>query len=142
MPTVERSITIQAPPEKVWEHYVGVDPWTQWNRHLREVRPLEKGPLAVGKRARVTLKMGMSSEWEVTELASGRSFTWVSKVAPGLRLAFAHEVATAGAGTRAVLRIDSSRPTAVLAAPVLSLVYSRNLAHALSSLKRLVEGAA
>jgi uncharacterized protein YndB with AHSA1/START domain len=141
MPTVERSVVIQVSPEQVWEAYVGLDGWLQWNGHMKEVKLLEGGELDVGKRARVTLKTRMSSEWEVTELTPGKSFTWVSRLAPGLRLAFAHEVEAADGGTRAVLRIDSSGPVAVLAAPVLGLFYSRNLAHALDSLKALLEEA-
>lgn len=140
MPTVERSATIQVPPEKVWEEYIGLDGWLRWNEHMREVKLLDGGPLDVGKRARITLKTRMSSEWEVTELTPGKSFTWVSQIAPGLRLAFAHEVEAADAGTRAVLRIDSSGPVAALAAPVLGMLYSRNLMHALDRLKALLEG--
>src|SRR3990170_2151297 len=139
MPTVERSVTIRVPPDKVWDAYVGMEGWLEWNRHMREAKFLGEGPLAVGKRARITLKTGMSSEWEVTELTPGKSFTWVSRVVPGLRLAFAHEVSPADGGARAVLRIDSSGPVASLAAPVLGLVYSRNLVHALERLKALLE---
>ena len=140
MPTVEKSVVIQVPVEKVWEAYVGLDGWLQWNHHMREVKLLEGAPLDVGKRARITLKTGISSEWEVTELTPGKSFTWASQVVPGLRLDFAHGVLPADGGARAVLRIQSSGPVAALAAPVLGLVYSRNLVHALDNLKRLLEG--
>lgn len=141
MPVVERSVTIQVPPEKVWEAYVGLDGWLRWNEHMREVKLLDGGPLDVGKRARITLKTRMSSEWEVTELTPGKSFTWVSRVVPGLRLVFAHEVEAADGYSRAILRIESSGPVAALAAPVLGLVYSRSLVHALDRLKALLEGA-
>ena len=139
MPTVERSVNIQAAPEKVWEAYVGLDGWLKWNPHMREVKLVDGGLLDVGKRARITLKTGLRSEWEVTELTPGSSFTWVSRMFPGLRLSFAHEVAPVDGGARAVLRIESSGPVATLAAPVLGLVYSRNLVHSLNNLKRLLE---
>ncbi len=140
MPTVERSVVIRVPPERVWDAYVGLEGWLRWNEHMREVKLLDGGPLDVGKRARITLKTGLSSQWEVTELTPGKSFTWVSRIVPGLRLAFAHEVEAADGGSRAVLRIDSSGPVAALAAPVLGLVYSRNLVRALDHLKALLEG--
>ncbi len=140
MPRVQRDITIDVPPEKVWEALVDLPSWLGWNPHMREIASLTEGPLAVGSRARIVLRTGLSSRWEVTELSAGRSFTWASRVL-GVPTTFGHEVEGADGGSRAVLWIDVSGPLAVLAFPVLQFVYSHNLARALSELKKVLEEA-
>ena len=52
MPSVEHSLTIDAPPATVYESFVDLSRWLEWNPHMREVRPLTQGPLAPGFRAR------------------------------------------------------------------------------------------
>lgn len=138
MSRVQRDITIDVPPERVWEALVDLPSWLGWNPHMREIRSLSEGPLAVGSRARIVLRLGLSTEWEVTELSAGRSFTWVSRVL-GVPTAFGHEVEGADGGSRAVLWIDVSGPLGAPAFPVLQLIYSRNLTHALSELKTVLE---
>ena len=139
MPTVERSAIIKLPPERVWAAYLDLAGWLAWNPHMRELRPLTEGPLAVGSRARLVLKTGLRSTWQVTELIPGRSFAWAASLVPGLRLVFDHVVEAAEGGSRAVLRIEASGPVAVVAGPVLRFVYARNLNHSLAALKRLLE---
>ena len=139
MPTVERSEIIKAPPERVWEAYLDLAGWLAWNPHMRELRLLTEGPLAVGSRARLVLKTGLPSVWEVTELNAGRSFAWTATLVPGLRLLFDHIVEAAEGGSRPILRIEASGPVAVVAGPVLRFIYARNLDHSLAALKRLLE---
>src|SRR3990170_8745621 len=107
MPSVERSLTINAPPGTVYEAFVDLGRWLEWNPHLRSVTPLTEGPLTVGSRARVALKLNpLPSVWEVSEVSAGRSFAWVSSSIPGMRLIFDHIAESADGGTRATLRID------------------------------------
>ena len=116
--------------------------WLAWNRHMREVKALSEGPLAVGSRARIVLKAGLRSQWEVTELTQGRSFTWVSNLVPGLRVSFGHTVEAAEGGARATYRVETGGLLGALALPVLRVIYSRNLDHSLANLKAFLEGAA
>ena len=139
MPAVERSAIIKTPPERVWAAYLDLTGWLAWNPHMRELRLLTEGPLAVGSRARLVLKTGLRSTWEVTELNLGHSFAWTASLAPGLRLVFDHVVEPLDGGSRAVLGIEASGPVAVVAGPVLRFVYARNLDHSLAALKRLLE---
>jgi uncharacterized protein YndB with AHSA1/START domain len=140
MPAVRQEIAIDAPPERVWEALVDLPSWLTWNPHMREITSLSEGPLAVGSRARIVLRTGLSSKWEVTELTPGRSFTWVSRVL-GAPITFGHEVEGADGGSRAILWVDPSGPLGTLAFPVLRFVYSRNLSRALSELKNVLEKA-
>jgi uncharacterized membrane protein len=139
MAVVERSGLINVPPEKVWEAYMDLPGWLAWNRHMREVKALSEGPLAVGSRARIVLKTGLRSQWEVTELTPGESFTWVSNVAPGVRVSFGHTVEPADGGSRATYRVEAGGPLGALAFPVLQGFYSRNLDHSLANLKAILE---
>ncbi len=142
MPSVQRSLTINAPPAQVYEAFIDLSRWLEWNPHLREVRPLTEGPLTPGSKARVALKLNpLPSVWEVTEMNPGRSFAWASSLLPGIRLVFDHIAESADGGTRATLRIDIEGPLAFLAG-LAGTIYGRNLDHSLAALKDLVEGEA
>ncbi len=141
MPSLERSLNINAPPERVYEAFVDLSRWLDWNPQLREVTPLSEGPLAVGSKARIAGQMMIGARvWEVTELNPGRSFAWQSS-SPGVRLVFDHIAEGADGGTRATLRIDIEGPLAFMAGLAGSL-YGRNLDHSLNALKGMLEGEA
>ncbi len=142
MPSIQRSLTIDVPASKVYDAFVDLSRWLEWNPHFRAVKPLSEGPMAVGSKARVALKLSpLASVWEVTELNPGRSFTWTSSSLPGLRLAFDHIAESADGGARATLRIDIEGPLSFLAG-VTGAFYGRNLDHSLAALKRILEGEA
>jgi uncharacterized membrane protein len=139
MPAVERSIVINVPAERVWEAFVNLGDWPVWNHHMREVRLLTDVPLSMGSRARIVLKTGLSSTWEVTEFSPGRSFTWDASLF-GSRLSFAHVVEPVSDGSRVVLRIEAAGLTALAASLVLRLSYGRFLNRSLRRLKESLEG--
>ena len=140
MPAVERSIVINVPTERIWEAFVNLGSWPVWNPHMREVRLLTEVPLAMGSRARIVLKIGLSSTWEVTEFSPGRSFTWDASLL-GSRLSFAHVVEPVNGGSRVVLRIEAAGLTALVASLVLHFSYSRFLNRSLRRLKESLEAA-
>ncbi len=144
MPSIGRSLTINAAPERVYEALVDHSRWLDWNPHVREMRLLGEGPLAPGSKARVAHKLNpFASTWEVTEVTPGRSFAWASSsFFPGLRLVFDHIAEGADGGTRATIRIDVEGPLSFLAG-LAGAVYGRNfLDRSLGALKDLVEGEA
>ncbi len=139
MPSLQRSLTIDAPPARVYEAFADFDRWLEWNPHLREIKPLCEGPLAVGCTARIALKLSpFASVWEVTEVNPGRSFAWASSSLPGVRLIFDHITEAFDGGTVATLRIDIEGPLAFLT-PLTGALYARNLDRSLSALKRMLE---
>ncbi len=143
MPSLERSLNINAPPERVYQAFVNHSRWLEWNPHMREMRPLSEGPLAPGFRARAAAKLNpFASTWEVTEVNPGRSFAWASSFLPGLRLVFDHIAEGADSGTRATIRIDSEGPLAFLTG-LAGAVYGRNfLDRSSGALKAMLEGEA
>jgi uncharacterized membrane protein len=140
VPAVERSIFINVPTEHVWEAFVNLGDWPVWNHHMREIRLLTEVPLAMGSRARIVLKTGLSSTWEVTEFSPGRSFTWDASLLAS-RLSFAHVVQPLNDASRVLLRIEASGLTALAAAPILRFLYARNLGRSLQRLKESLERA-
>ena len=139
MPSIERSRTVNAPPNRVYEAFVDLSRWLEWNPHMREVRPLSDGPLTQGSRARLALKRSpFASTWEVTEVNPGRSFAWKSSSVPGVRLLTDHIVESADGGTRATLRIHIEGPLAFLTGPAAAF-YRRNLGRSLAALKAMLE---
>ncbi len=143
MPSVERSITINAPPERVYEAFVDHSRWLEWNPNMREMRPLSEGPLTPGFRARAAHKLNpVASVWEVTEVNPGRSFAWRSSFLPGLRLAFDHIAEGAAGATRATIRIDIAGPLAFVARLAGGVLARNLLDSSLTALKGLLEAEA
>ena len=140
MPAVERSIVIDVPTERVWEAFVNLGDWPVWNHHMREVRLLTDVPLSMGSRARIVLKTGLSSTWEVTEFSPGRSFTWDASLFAS-RLSFAHVVQPMNDGSRVVLRIEAAGLTGLAASLALRFSYGRFLNLSLQRLKDSLEAA-
>ncbi len=142
MPSVERSLTIAAPPARVYDAFVDHSRWLEWNPHLRKVAPLSEGPLAEGSKARIALKLSpFAGVWEVTEVNPGRSFAWASSSLPGVRLTFDHIAEAFDGGSVATLRIDIEGPLAFLT-PLTGALYTRNLDRSLAALKRMLEAEA
>ncbi len=140
MPSIERSLTIAAPPNKVYEAFVDHSRWLEWNPDMREMRLLSEGPLASGSKARAAHKLNpFASTWEVTEVNPGRSFAWKSSFLPGLRLAFDHIAEGADGGTRATIRIDVEGPLAFLASPAGGFIGRNFLGRSLAALKAMLE---
>lgn len=142
MPSLQRSLTIDAPPDRVYEAFTDFDRWLEWNPHLRKVKPLCEGPLEAGCTARIALKLSpLTSIWEVTEVNPGRSFAWASSSLPGVRLVFDHIAEAFDGGSVATLRIDIEGPLAFLT-PLTGAFYTRNLDRSLAALKRMLEAEA
>ena len=72
------SIDVDAPVDRVWEVLRDVERWPEWASTVNSVRRLDDGPLAVGSKARIEQPKIPPTEYVVTELEPGRSFTWVA----------------------------------------------------------------
>jgi uncharacterized protein YndB with AHSA1/START domain len=105
---VGTSIDVAAPPERVWEVLVDVERWPEWTESVREARPLEPGPLAVGSRVEVSQPRIPTGTYTVTALDPGRTFTWEQRQ-PGSTVSAHHECAPLpDGGTRVELRVVMS----------------------------------
>ena len=102
------TVDIAAPPERVWEVLTDVESWSEWASTVTSVGRLDDGPLRLGSRAKIRQPRIPETEYVVTELEPGRSFTWVA-TGPGVLTTARHDVeALPGGGTRVRLSVTQS----------------------------------
>jgi uncharacterized protein YndB with AHSA1/START domain len=102
------SIEIAAPPERVWEVLSDVEHWSEWTETVTGVQLLAEGPLRIGTRARISQPRIPVTEYTVTELAAGHSFTWVA-TGPGVRTTASHSIEELpDGGSRVRLSVEQS----------------------------------
>lgn len=139
MKPIEHTLTIEAPPQAVWDTLLAVEHWPSWTPTMKRVERIDSGVFGVGSRARIWLTgVPASSVWEVTSLVPQRSFSWRTRTMGVTNIAD-HEIAPAGAGTRLTLRITMSGPATLVLAPMLGRVARRNLPLEAEGLKRWCE---
>jgi carbon monoxide dehydrogenase subunit G len=99
------TIDIEAPPAKVWEVLIDVERWSEWTPTVTEVQRLDDGPLRSGSRASVVQPKLPKTEYVVTDLVAGRSFTWVAR-GPGVTTTARHALDDLpGGATRVTLGV-------------------------------------
>jgi len=102
------AIDIAAPPARVWEVLSNVEQWPDWTPTVTSVRRLDDGPLNRGSRARISQPRLPETEYVVTELIPGRSFTWVAS-APGVLTTARHDAEPLpDGGTRVRLSVSQA----------------------------------
>jgi uncharacterized protein YndB with AHSA1/START domain len=101
------AVDIQASPDRVWAVLRDIEHWPEWTPTVTSIQRLDRGPVAVGSRARIRQPKLPLAEWQVTELDEGRSFTWVSR-SPGVRVTARHWVEADEAGSRATPSLQFS----------------------------------
>lgn len=100
------TVDIEAPPERVWQVMTDVEHWPDWTASVRWVRRLDEGPLRPGSSAKISQPRIPTSDWVVTELDPGRSFTWVMR-GPAILTQARHVVdRLPGGGSRVTLSIE------------------------------------
>jgi carbon monoxide dehydrogenase subunit G len=113
MPGLEHTITIAAPPERVWAVLIDVERWPERIPTVDSVERLDAGPFAVGSQARLRQPKLPEAVWTVTELTDGTSYTWESKQ-PGAHSVASHVVEPHPDGARLTLAVSVSGPMAGL----------------------------
>lgn len=109
MPGLHHSLTIAAPPARVWAVLVDVERWPERIPTVEAVQRLDDGPLALGSRTRLRQPKLGEAVWTVTEWTEGSSYTWVSS-SPGVAISATHIVASGPGGTVLTLAITVSGP--------------------------------
>ena len=137
----ETSRHIDAPPDKVWEVMVDVARWPEWTPTIDSVKLGRGRPLEVGDWAEVRQPKLPRARWTVTEMVSGRRFTWEAK-GPGMTTVARHEVVPEGTGSEVTLSIEQRGPVGAVAALVWRRLTQRYIDLEAESLDRRVTGTA
>lgn len=101
------TVEIPAPPERVWAVLADIERWPEWTPTITRIQRLDRGPLAVGSRARIRQPKLPPATWQVSELQPGRSFTWITR-SPGVCVTGEHGVEPTARGTRVMLSLRFS----------------------------------
>jgi len=136
---VERTIDINAPPERVWAVMVDVERWPEWTESIRSVERLTGEPFGLASEARLRVKGAPESTvWRVTEYTERQSFTWETH-ARGVHSRASHVIDPEGDGSRVTLSVTNSGWPARLFAPFIAMIGRRNLRLEAEGLKRRCE---
>jgi ribosome-associated toxin RatA of RatAB toxin-antitoxin module len=98
-----RSDQLAAPVELVWKLTTDVDRWPEILPTVRAVTRLDPDPISAGSRVRIE-QPGLTAEWTVQVLESGRRFIWATEWR-GRPLVAEHHLAAAGESTVNTLRL-------------------------------------
>lgn len=103
----DTTISIDAPPEKVWQVMTDVERWPEWTKSVTSVMKLDDGPLAKGSRVRIQQPKAPVAVWIVTEIEPGRFFQWETS-SPAIQSIARHRIEPAGEGARVTLEVEQA----------------------------------
>ena len=141
MPGLQHTVTIAAPPERVWEVVVDVERWPERIPTVDAVERLDAGPLAVGSRTRLQQPRLPTAVWTVTKLADGSSYTWESS-SPGVSITAANVVEPHPDGSRLTLALTVSGPLSGIGWLMTRSLTRRYVETEAASIKRAAETSA
>lgn len=98
-------LVIAAPIEVVWDLTVDVEAWPSLTPTISNVELLDSGPIAVGRRARVTQPAQRPAVWTVTRLEPPATFAWERRVFKA-RMTGSHHLEATSEGTRNTLVLE------------------------------------
>jgi uncharacterized membrane protein len=135
-----KTVTIDAPPGRVFAVLKDVERWPEWTPTMLSVERLDGGPFAVGSTAQVRQPKLRPAVWQVTEIEEGRNFTWTAR-SPGVRMTAGHLVEPHGRGSRVALSLQMSGLLAPLASRLYGKLIDQYVATEAQGLKLRCEGA-
>jgi uncharacterized membrane protein len=110
----DSGVDIDAPATVVWDVFSDVERWPDWTASVTRLVALDGPGIEVGKRFEIKQPRMPKLVWEVTDVAPGRSWTWVQRSPGGLTLA-SHDVTAISDGrTRVRQQIDQRGPVGIL----------------------------
>ena len=118
---------------------VDVERWPEWASYMHSLRRQDDGPFGMDSRVKVTPKALTGSVWTVTEFDNGRSYTWQTVLAPGVKMVGGHVAEPDGGATMATFWLEATGPVGTILSPILSLVFLRNTRLATQGLKKYCE---
>ena len=138
MPGLQHTVTVDAPPERVWAVVADVERWPERIPTVTAVERLDAGPLRVGSRTRLEQPRLPTAVWTVTELAEGSSYTWESR-SPGVTVTAAHVVEPHPDGSRLILSVTVSGPMSRIGWLMTRSLTRRYVETEAASLRRVAE---
>lgn len=138
-------ITIKEPPDVVFDFFVDFTQASRWRSYVREMTPLEPGPVHAGSRIKVTLDLGGGPYvYELFVLALERPTLWRHHTNETyFKGHVEYRFEPDAGGTRVTMTMDA-KPIGLygwLALPLMLLRRNKPYAEQLPRLKAVMEGA-
>ena len=144
MPVVEESIIINKPRAEVFAFAGNSENLMQWSSNIIEYTASPPGPLQSDTTSKGTTRVaGRNVEWtaKVSELEDGEVFSYESVESP-MAFTYTYRFEDVPGGTRVTFRQDVPSIGGFfgkLTDPIVTRMYSRNVAANLANLKELLE---
>ena len=106
----DSGVDIDAPATVVWDVFSDVEHWPEWTDSVTSLVALDGPGLAVGRRFEIKQPRMPKLVWEVTDLAPGKSWTWVQRSPGGLTTASHDVTALSESRTRVRQQLDQRGP--------------------------------
>jgi carbon monoxide dehydrogenase subunit G len=144
MSRIEKSISINASPEQIWDAATDPNNWADWYVGLKEVKSIV-GDGSAGTTAEMTFDMsGMKMQFKHTVLEWDRPRKWVGRTEGAIDSTSTWTYEPEGEETRVSVVMDYTVPGSVLGKIADKLVIERRNAEdmekTLQNLKKLCEG--
>lgn len=137
---VERTVNINAPPERVWAVMMAVERWPEWTESMKSVERLDEGEFGVGSKAKLKIRRSPNANvWTVTELTPNRSFTWETN-SGGVKGIATHVIEPDGNGSKVTLTVALSGIVATLFGWMIGSESKKNVEMEAEGLKKRSEG--
>lgn len=137
-----KSITINAPAQRVWEVLTDVERWPESTASMTRVQRLDNGPFRIGSSAKIVQPKLPTMTWTVTDLQPGRSFSW-STGSAGVTTVADHSIEpAAGDSVTVTLSVRERGPLAPLVQLFYGGITRRYVTMEAEGLKRVVEAGA
>ena len=134
-------VDIEAPPEAVWAVMSDVTRWKDWTPSIRDVRAMDEGEPAPGKRYRVLQPKLPPAVWTIDVWEPPRRFRW-RVASPGLLAEGVHSVSPTATGSRVELVLRNSGVLGSLVGRMLRRLSVEYVAMEAAGLKRRCEASA
>jgi carbon monoxide dehydrogenase subunit G len=139
---IERSISINAAPERVWAVMADVERWPEWTESMKSVERLDSGEFGVGSKAKLKIRRSPNANvWTVTELTPNRSFSWETN-SGGVKGIATHVIEPDGNASKVTLTVDLSGIVATLFGQMIGGQSRKNVEMEAEGLKTRSEGPA
>ena len=136
---IERTVSINASPERVWSVMMDVERWPEWTESMKSVERLDSGEFGVGSKAKLKIRRSPNANvWTVTELTPNRSFTWETN-SGGVKGVATHVIEPDGNGSKVTLIVGLSGIVATLFGPMIAGPSRQNVEMEAEGLKRRAE---
>lgn len=133
----DHTVETTAPPEKIWTAWIAVERWPEWDTELASATL--DGSFALGAKGRLKPKRGPMSEFFISELTPGESYTFTTRLPLCELKVRRHLTPKDGAGAFFTHEVSFDGPLSFVFGNLLGRRYREALPVVIENLRRISE---